>query len=95
MIERAADLWVDSYAGRIKQPVVVIGETPKRYRVRALQRTRLGGRARSLEAGETALVPRGAVHFRADLDWAYCPKCEMIRPTMDAGETCAACCLVL
>ncbi|MBL8605196.1 MAG: hypothetical protein JNK72_24915 [Myxococcales bacterium] len=41
--------------------MLIVGETPKRYRIRALTRTRLGGRDRWLEAGEEALVPRAAV----------------------------------
>jgi hypothetical protein len=49
--------------GVTHQAIEVIGETPKRYRIRALEQTLLAGRRRWLEAGETALVPRGAVRF--------------------------------
>ena len=43
--------------------VSIIGETPKRWRIQALERTKLAGRDRWLEAGETTLVPRRAVRF--------------------------------
>jgi hypothetical protein len=52
-----------SYAGRSEQAVLVIGETPKRYRIKAVMRTRMPGRYRWLEAGETALVPKRALSF--------------------------------
>ena len=45
----------------IWQRVLVIGETPKRYRIRALTRVKLAGRCRWLEVCESALVPKGAV----------------------------------
>jgi hypothetical protein len=41
--------------------VEVVGETPKRYRIRALTKTRLAGRMRYLEPGATVLVPKHAV----------------------------------
>ena len=46
-----------------EQPIVVVGETPKKYRIRADQRTRLAGRSRWLEPGQTTLVPRTAVRI--------------------------------
>lgn len=60
--QRPAVLCMDGWAGRSEQPVVVVGETPKRYRIRATERTRLPGN-RWIEAGETTLVPRYAVKF--------------------------------
>lgn len=38
--------------------VLLIGETPKRYRIQAIKRLRLPGRDRFLEPGESALVPK-------------------------------------
>lgn len=65
MADIPAMLCLQSYAGRTEQLVVVVGETPKRYRIRALKWTRLGGGSRFLRAGDTALVPKYAVRFHA------------------------------
>ena len=62
---RVAHLMLDGWAGVSRQPVEVIGETPTRYRIQARQRTKLAGRSRWIEAGETALVPKHAVRFRS------------------------------
>ena len=59
---RTAYICLDGYAGRTEQAVMVIGETPKKYRIKAVMRTKLGG-ARWLYVGETALVPKYAVRF--------------------------------
>ncbi len=56
-------LLMDSYAGRTCTPVEIVGETPKRYRIRAIEDTKLAGRNRWLAAGETALVPKHAVRL--------------------------------
>ena len=63
--ERAATLHVDGWAGRRDLPVVVIGETEKRYRIRASAGMALPGRW--LAEGQTALVPKLAVTFPATL----------------------------
>lgn len=60
---RFAWINLDGWSGRSRQRVEVVGETPARVRVRAIERTRLAGRSRFLEPGEVALVPRGAVEF--------------------------------
>jgi hypothetical protein len=60
---RPAMLGLQGWEGLTWQPVEVIGETPKRYRIRAITDTRLAGRYRMLFRGETALVPRSAVRF--------------------------------
>lgn len=62
MMENAtiAILCIDGWAGRTETPVLIIGETPKRYRIRAIERTKLAG-ARWLYRGETALVPKSAI----------------------------------
>jgi hypothetical protein len=54
-------LCLDGWGGRWMQFVELVGETPTRYRIRALGRTRLGGRNRWLEPDKTALVPKRAI----------------------------------
>ena len=54
-------LFTQSWAGTLKQKVKIVAETPKRYRIEAIKRTRLAGDRRFIEEGETALVPKYAV----------------------------------
>lgn len=61
---RVAWLGLQGWEGLTWQRVLVVGETPKRYRIRAEQETRLAGRRRVLAAGAEVLVPRGAIRFR-------------------------------
>lgn len=71
-------LCLNSWAGRTETPVEIIDETPKRFRIRASQRTKLAGRDRWLEVGQTALVPKYAVRLTQlapDTAHAACPKC--------------------
>jgi hypothetical protein len=56
-------LVLDGYAGRTYTPVDVIGETATKYRIRAITRTKLGGRARWIYVGEEALVPKSAIQL--------------------------------
>lgn len=56
-------LCTGGWHGYIEQPVTVVGETPKRYRIKANARTKLAGRSRWLEIGETVLVPKTAIRF--------------------------------
>ena len=65
MDERPAKLHLDGWCGRTKQDVIVVGETPKRYRIRPAgdRSVRLAGRSRSLRPGDTALVPKRAITF--------------------------------
>jgi hypothetical protein len=42
-------------------PVLVVGETPKPYRIEAIERMRLAGRMRWLNPGQPDLVPRYAI----------------------------------
>lgn len=59
-------LRIDGWAGRHDYAVMVIGETPKKYRIRAVvTATPLAGRRRSLNVGEEALVPKHAI------SWGY------------------------
>ena len=61
--QRDAWLLLEGWAGNTEQACLVIGETPKRYRIKAIARTKLGGRCRWIYAGETALVPKQAIRF--------------------------------
>lgn len=54
-------LVLQGWHGVSSQLVVTVGETPRRFRILALTRTRLAGRDRWLLPGETALVPKTAV----------------------------------
>lgn len=60
-------LCLDGWMGYTETAVIVIGETPKRYRIRAVTNTKLAGRARWLRPGEVALVPKYAIKFKPDL----------------------------
>lgn len=54
-------LVITGWHGSTAYRVAVVGTTPHRFRVRALQRLRLPRRGRYLEVGEEALVPKSAV----------------------------------
>lgn len=60
---RLATLTLGGYAGLSAHEVLVVGETPQRYRIRALTPTRLAGRFRTLEPTAQALVPRRVITF--------------------------------
>ena len=55
--------WIqlDGWAGRYQQRVEIVGQTPKRTRIRAIVRTKLAGRQRWLKRGHEALVPKHVV----------------------------------
>ena len=59
-------VYTNSYAGRRENRVEIIRETPKRYEIRAITRTKLAGRDRWLENGEVAMVPKWAVTLEAE-----------------------------
>ncbi|HZV49965.1 MAG TPA: hypothetical protein VFD49_09395 [Candidatus Dormibacteraeota bacterium] len=61
---RPARLGLVGWHGITWDPIEVVGETPARYRVRALELTRLAGYHRWLEAGQTALVPKCAARLQ-------------------------------
>ncbi len=44
-----------------KTEVEIIGQTPRKYRIRAIVRTKIGGRYRWIEPGDTVLVPKYAI----------------------------------
>lgn len=54
-------LCLNGYSGHSETEVEVIGETPKRYRIKAITRTRLAGENRWLNIGEIELVPKYAM----------------------------------
>lgn len=60
---RLGVLVLDGYAGRTETTVVIVGETPKRFRIRptGTVAVKLGGCERWLLAGQTALVPKTAI----------------------------------
>jgi hypothetical protein len=61
---------LDGWAGRSQQLVMYVRDTPKRIRIRAINRTRLAGRGRWLDPGEEALIPHDAFSFgrKPDVD---------------------------
>ena len=54
-------LILDGWEGRTEQVVEIVGQTPKRLRIRALKDTRLAGRRKILPRGATTLVPTRSV----------------------------------
>jgi hypothetical protein len=67
MKPRRGVLMIDNWAGRSYQPVIIEGETPKRYRVRAVdEKLRLplrGNGVRIVYRSGTVLVPKSAVRL--------------------------------
>ena len=63
-VPRRGLLVIDSWAGRMRQHVEIVAETPKRYRIRAADGAKEvwlpGGRILK-HGGMTALVPKHAV----------------------------------
>lgn len=57
-------LQLDGWAGRTQHKVEVVGETDKRYRIKAITLTKLAGRMRWLRPGDTVLIPKHAVRDR-------------------------------
>lgn len=63
MEPKTAHIWLDGWAGRCSYPVLVVGETPKRYRVQLTMHQPLPGRARVGNVGDVVLVPKYSVTF--------------------------------
>lgn len=62
--ERLAEVGTNGWAGRVWHPVVVIGETPKRYRIKSRDGKAYTFAAnRKLAEGASMLVPKHAVRF--------------------------------
>jgi len=59
--ERFGFVLLQGWDGLSKRRVEIIGETPKKYRIRALEFTKLAGRNRYIEVGAVILVPKHAV----------------------------------
>jgi hypothetical protein len=54
-------LVISGWHGATAYRVAVVGMTPRRFRIRALEPLRLAGRGRTLQTGGEALVPLHAV----------------------------------
>lgn len=67
------DFVLDGWNGRTRQRVIVLSETPKRFRIATAEDkpVKLGGRDRWLHPGETVLVPKHAVVLAS-----VCPMCK-------------------
>ena len=63
---RSAYILVDSWAGRERIPVTVIGETAKRYRCQLTQDAKLPGRNNNQTAGHDSQAPKTAVVLQED-----------------------------
>jgi hypothetical protein len=59
-------LVIVGWHGATAQRVMVVGITPRRFRIRATSRVRLAGRGRWLEAGQEALVPKTAIRITGE-----------------------------
>ena len=70
--KRTGILRMDGWEGRTEEKVEIIGETPKRYRIRADRRIKLAGRDRWLEVGDDVLVPKTAVRIEEKKDAPAC-----------------------
>lgn len=57
---------VDGWAGYQRIPVEILGETPKRYRVKLIERSKLPGRNNWRNAGDVVLVPKHAVRIMTE-----------------------------
>lgn len=60
-------LVISGWHGSTATRVITVGQTPRRFRIRAITRTRLAGRGRWLEPGQETLVPTSAVRHG---DWS-------------------------
>lgn len=58
-----AELGITGWCGNIWTLVEIIDETPKKYRIRALEETALAGPHRRLKRGQTVLVPKHAIRL--------------------------------
>jgi hypothetical protein len=64
-VPRPAFIMLSGWGGKHETAVLVIGETPKRWRIRSAtgRRMKVAGRDRWIEGEETCLVPKRAVRF--------------------------------
>ena len=96
MIDRPAVVHRDSWAGRTREHVVIVGETPKRYRCRSADGTvRLV--PKTAVSFEDALLPGELINFKRTAQAAWCVPCGGTGyPTDDENEArrigkCTAC----
>ena len=61
MANRYGFVLVQGWSGLHKTRVLIVGETPKKWRIRAINTLKLGGRNRWIDAGSEALVPKHCV----------------------------------
>lgn len=59
--ERIGYVNTDGWAGRLKWKCLIVGETPKRFRIKALEQIKLP--RKWLEVGEEWLVPKYSITF--------------------------------
>jgi hypothetical protein len=64
LIGKGGFITVNSWAGRHRVKVTIVGVTPKRYRVRLEQDALMPG-GRHMKAGDVTLVPRDVVQLEA------------------------------
>lgn len=80
-------LTITGWHGSTSTLVMTVGMTAKRFRIRALTRTRLAGRNRWLEPGEETLVPKTAItHGPVGTDAEVCKAMGAAQTAMDAAE---------
>jgi hypothetical protein len=66
-METAREAWLElaSADERVRQRVVVLGETPTQFHIQALTATQIPGATHWLAPGETALVAHHSITFDA------------------------------
>lgn len=89
---RPAEVGTNGWAGQLWHPVLVIGETPKRYRI-----TSRDGKAytfaanRKLAEGQSMLVPKHAVRFMEARPTCSCKHSDAWRCAVDKRLTTVSC----
>lgn len=86
--ERPATMHLESWAGRVHQRVTVIGETPKRYRVR-YESAAVGNWTGRI--GTVGLVPKYAITFDPVAGVTHCPEHGPMVQARDGEMFCTAC----
>lgn len=72
---RPAYLLLTGWHGFTATPILIVGETPKRYRITpsGARSVRLAGPYRYVEPGKVVLVPKTAVSFDIPKNAELCP----------------------
>lgn len=84
-------LMLSGWGGYREEKIEIVGMTPKRYRIRALKKTKIAGRQRWLEPGETTLAPQDAVRIEPRPGCDTCGELEGVRQAI-RDETCIYSC---